>query len=316
MLPPISRPSATGSAGCLAPERAKKTSIQPTATVVSTMTIAVALENRPNAMPEFWTWRIETGPISVTAESSWSWLATTCFVSWSATTAATATSRERRSTAAALRRATAPRPRSRRRRRFDSTRARRHACRALSAALVLDAERRVGQRLQALSLDLAAAALAAPVGAVGDAGERRVDRSQHARSRSPRRSSRSRGRASPRPSRRDDCRADDSSPSSSIEPGWSCGGCRSPRDARPLLLEPLAELRRPRRVTPSPSGAAAASLGVEPSQLDDLVPRRRGRRRASARAARPEPVGEERGPPRWRVRAPAARSTRTFHASP
>ena len=55
-LPPMKSPSATGSAGCLAPERAKKTSIHTTATVVSTMTATVALENRPKAMPEFWTW--------------------------------------------------------------------------------------------------------------------------------------------------------------------------------------------------------------------------------------------------------------------
>ena len=54
----------------MAPERAKKTSIQATAIIVRTITTAVALENRPKAMPEFWTWWIDSGPISFTAVSS------------------------------------------------------------------------------------------------------------------------------------------------------------------------------------------------------------------------------------------------------
>ena len=61
-LPPISRPSAAGSTGWREPERAKKTSIQTTATAVTTVTTAVALEKSPKAMPEFWTWWIESGP--------------------------------------------------------------------------------------------------------------------------------------------------------------------------------------------------------------------------------------------------------------
>ena len=37
------------------PERAKKTSIQPTASAVSAVTSAVAFANKPKAIPEFWT---------------------------------------------------------------------------------------------------------------------------------------------------------------------------------------------------------------------------------------------------------------------
>ena len=61
-LPPMTRPSATGQHRWRAPERAKKTSIQATASAVSTITTAVALANSPNAMPEFCTWWIESGP--------------------------------------------------------------------------------------------------------------------------------------------------------------------------------------------------------------------------------------------------------------
>ena len=56
------RPSAIGRIGCRAPERAKKSSIQPTATAVSAVTIGVALAKSPKAIPEFWTWWIESGP--------------------------------------------------------------------------------------------------------------------------------------------------------------------------------------------------------------------------------------------------------------
>ena len=52
----------TGSTGWRAPERAKKTSIQATASAVSAITIDVALEKSPNAIPEFCTWWIENGP--------------------------------------------------------------------------------------------------------------------------------------------------------------------------------------------------------------------------------------------------------------
>ncbi len=55
MLPPSTKPSATGSTGCLPPERAKKTSIQRTASAVSTITTDVALAKRPKAIPELWT---------------------------------------------------------------------------------------------------------------------------------------------------------------------------------------------------------------------------------------------------------------------
>src|SRR4051794_27217569 len=90
-LPPISRPSAAGSTGWREPDRAKKRSIQATAMPVITVTTAVALENRPNAIPEFWTWWIESGPTTCTDSSSPRVLVTTCFVTWSAITAATAT---------------------------------------------------------------------------------------------------------------------------------------------------------------------------------------------------------------------------------
>ena len=69
-LPPISRPSAAGITGWRAPERAKKTSIQPTAIAVSTITTAVADENSPNAMPEFCTRWIASGPTTDADSSS------------------------------------------------------------------------------------------------------------------------------------------------------------------------------------------------------------------------------------------------------
>ena len=56
MLPPSTRPSATGSTGCRPPERVKKTSIQPTAIAVTMITIEVALAKNPNAIPELRTW--------------------------------------------------------------------------------------------------------------------------------------------------------------------------------------------------------------------------------------------------------------------
>ena len=73
------------------PERPKKASIHATASPVSTITTGVALANRPNAIPEFWTWWIENGPTTLTESSSCRRLETTCFVSWSAPTAASAT---------------------------------------------------------------------------------------------------------------------------------------------------------------------------------------------------------------------------------
>ena len=90
-MPPISRPSATGSTGWRAPERAKKSSIQPTAKAVRAVTATVALEKRPNAIPEFCTWWIENGPITCSDSSRSSCVETICFVSWSAATAASAT---------------------------------------------------------------------------------------------------------------------------------------------------------------------------------------------------------------------------------
>ena len=54
------------------------------------MTAAVAFENRPNAIPEFWTCRIVNGPTTWTPSPRRRWPATTCFVTWSATIAASA----------------------------------------------------------------------------------------------------------------------------------------------------------------------------------------------------------------------------------
>src|ERR1043166_1428242 len=89
--PPIRSPSATGSTGCRAPERAKKSSIQPTASAVRAVTSGVALANRPKAIPEFWTWWIENGPSTCSDSSSASWLETIHLVSWSAAIAARTT---------------------------------------------------------------------------------------------------------------------------------------------------------------------------------------------------------------------------------
>jgi len=58
---------------------------------VITVTPAVALEKSPNAIPEFCTWWIESGPITCSAWSSPSVRVTMCFVTWSASTAASAT---------------------------------------------------------------------------------------------------------------------------------------------------------------------------------------------------------------------------------
>jgi hypothetical protein len=61
-----------------------------TAIAVSPMTAAVALEKSPNAMPEFCTWWIESGPATWRSPSSERWLETMCFVSWSPPSAASA----------------------------------------------------------------------------------------------------------------------------------------------------------------------------------------------------------------------------------
>ena len=93
-LPPIRRPSATGRIGCREPERAKKTSIQATARAVRMVTTGVARAKRPNAIPEFWTWWIESGPATWRSASSDRWLTTMCFVSWSPASAARAIASE------------------------------------------------------------------------------------------------------------------------------------------------------------------------------------------------------------------------------
>jgi len=47
-----------GHSGCLAPELAKKKTIQSTTAVVRTITSEVACEKNPKAIPEFCTWLI------------------------------------------------------------------------------------------------------------------------------------------------------------------------------------------------------------------------------------------------------------------
>src|SRR4051794_41877392 len=89
--PPIRSPSATGKTGCRAPERAKKTSIQPTASAVSAVTATVALENSPKAIPEFWTWWIANSPATLGVSSSGGLLEARGFVNWLAAKAARAT---------------------------------------------------------------------------------------------------------------------------------------------------------------------------------------------------------------------------------
>ena len=59
---------------------------------VSPITIDVASEKSPNAMPVFRTWWIVNGPTTSTASPSPSLLETTAFVSWSPAAAASATS--------------------------------------------------------------------------------------------------------------------------------------------------------------------------------------------------------------------------------
>src|SRR5215213_4614435 len=81
MLPPRTSPSPTGRTGWRAPERAKKSSIQPTTRPVSAITAAVAVGNRPKAIPEFSTRWIEKTPRTSTWSPSATRLVTSCFVS-------------------------------------------------------------------------------------------------------------------------------------------------------------------------------------------------------------------------------------------
>ena len=127
-------------------------------------------------MPEFCTWWIESGPITCTDSSSASVLVTTCFVTWSATTAATAT-------AARPAHCHAPAPSERSATEtgaspFVDEPTRTSRCSTVaqpSAALVVDAEARPWDRGQALLADRLAAELAGAVGAVVDALQRGVD---------------------------------------------------------------------------------------------------------------------------------------------
>src|SRR5215203_5009830 len=77
--------------GVAATGAGKKTSIQLTATAVRTITPAVAVGKRPKAIPEFWTWWIESGPTTSTASPRESVEETIAFVTWSGATAAAAT---------------------------------------------------------------------------------------------------------------------------------------------------------------------------------------------------------------------------------
>ena len=95
------------------------------------------------------------------------------------------------------------------------------------------------------------------------------------------------------------------------------------RVLRPLALleQPLAEVFE---VECGRSRGALASLALALGAIDafqasyDLIAGRRGRRRArrARRGSSSVPATAGRAPPRWRVHAPAAAATRTFHASP
>src|SRR4051794_3074749 len=145
------------------------------------MTGAVESANRPNAMPELWTWRIAKGPTRSTTSPSSSCLATTCFVSWSATTAAVATTASaahwnrpapsRRSAPATGWSAFGAEPT----RISGARRAGPGSATPLLTAAALQAQRGVGQRLEALLRDHGAAPRAGAVRAGRDALERAVD---------------------------------------------------------------------------------------------------------------------------------------------
>src|SRR5215218_96048 len=189
--PPISSPSATGSTGCRAPERAKNTSIHPTASAVSAVTTAVALEKSPNAIPEFCTWWIENGPSTWTESSNASCEETSSFVSWSAAIAAATTApspshcgaraaSERSATETGVSASVLEPTRTSAMRGAGSLIGRPlglgRRSTAFLAALAVDAPRRPRQRLESLRGDGLAAPLADPVGAVLDPLERGVDR--------------------------------------------------------------------------------------------------------------------------------------------
>ena len=184
MLPPITRPSATGRTGWRAPERAKKTSIQATAMPVSTITTAVACEKNPNAMPEFRTWWIQNGPTHVDAVVERELARDDVLRQLVGGDCGERDRRRARPTASGPRQASAPRTRRARARRSRNRRERRIAreqarSTALCLSRVVDAERRPGIRLEPLRRDLLAAARARPVRAVLDALQRGVDLRQH-----------------------------------------------------------------------------------------------------------------------------------------
>ena len=85
------RPSATGSTGWRAPERAKNTSIQRDRDRGQPIDERGRRAKKPERDPRVLDVVDRERPDTCVASSSASWLATMCFVSWSATTAATAT---------------------------------------------------------------------------------------------------------------------------------------------------------------------------------------------------------------------------------
>ena len=276
-----------------------------------------AREKRPNAIPELWTWWIENGPAIWTSSPSESALATTCFVSWSAPTAAAAMA-ARPNHWLAPARAAAPRPRSGAARSSTTRRGRRRQRRGEltpgaarspgQLPRVVDAQRRPGNGFEPLDRDLLAADRAGAVCPRLDPLERLLDLAQLVarvlletlvelalvglawpcppggcrRSRTPaRRLLRQRRRCRCRDAR--SCFRIARGASSSSSWKWSVSMViRSGSPARP------------------PWRAVARSLRPDTGQLDDLVsasrrPKRASRsnagRRASRRAAR--------GRPRW-----------------
>ena len=147
------------------------------------MTTVVRLEKKPNAIPEFSTWWMENGPKMSTLSPTASVRPMICFVSWSAKTAAPATTSSASHCAGpAASGALGGRDRPQRvRGRADTDVDLRILTRGLTHDLrsrlsrVVDAERRVGKRLEPLLADRPPADGAGAVGAVLDPLERRVD---------------------------------------------------------------------------------------------------------------------------------------------
>ena len=326
MLPPSTRPSATGSTGCRAPERAKKTSIQSDGERGQRRSRSPSRSRRGRRRS-----RSSARGGSRTARRS-------------ATSSPSVERAARRpASSAGRRRPRRPRPRrapshcagpppsersateigaQRVRRRADADVERRRRARAgsvtaLSLRRVVDAERRPRHRLEPLDRDLLAAAprrcRTCPSSIRASAAS--ISREQLL-ARPPRAPRRARGRRSRWP-----CRArwlsaldDISSPVSSVERRRSrCRGARSCSAARSRSLEQRARKRSVSMLTrvscpPAWRAVARSRPASMPGQLDDLVSRAAARNERDARRAERERLGEQRE--HGLVRACRARAAR------